>query len=252
MKAISFVAVVMSFFTSILFYVVPYARVAELEEGQFYSMGFASDVRLFALGGEESVDHSTESLSRESDSSVFHRNGSLFVRCEEQDPTLRACVEAKISVEGNIDYKAFAFQGRMPRVVEPLTDLELCYVFSEIVASSTVSVPISGKLEEISFVREGETLLSSARITVSFSRLAERYGLHWLPAAASFFLFVPFSVKSTDISVDFERMYLRCDTFDLPEALLIFGCNAAFGQRDYKTLFGEAVRNVFLNAGIYG
>lgn len=230
--------------------------VNRFEEGQYYSMGIASEQRLYDFSeknfpseGERSKDIAV-CAEGEKRGSIFADGGSLSMRFDSEENELRLGVESKLSTE-EMDYRSFAFKDRMEPLHDPLEDGELCYVFSRIVSSSTATVPIKGMLEEISFSKEGEKLIAVAEIDLDFSLLKAAYALAWIPEHARFCICIPFFVKESEISVDFDGIILRCESFELPEALLVFGCNAAFGKRDYRTLFGEAVKNVFVNAGIY-
>ena len=276
MKRGLMIALIGSLFFGCLGFFLPSVYIERWEESGYYSMGIKGERRLFDFAEETQTAYSLEETyfpgegkdeadpasdddgegqgedSVEREKSVFREGGTLVQTFETEDRDLAAGVRRKVPIEGEITYRDFAFQGRLPALSAPLTDLELCYVFSEIVASSTLAVPIKGELEKISFVKEEDLLTASAEITLCFTLLAEKYHISWLPDYAHFSLVIPFSVKDSEISVISGRISLRCETFDLPEALLIFGCNMAFGKRDYRTLFGDAVKNVFLNAGIYG
>jgi len=149
------------------------------------------------------------------------------------------------------DFKSFAFTDRMSPLESPLNEEELAYVFSEIISSSTVAVPIRGELVEISFLAEENNLSASARIALSFEELAEKYNLTWLPPSAVFSLQVSFEVREGELIARSDAIELRCETFPLPRTLLLFGCSVAFGKKDYQKLFAQALKNVFVNAGIY-
>lgn len=283
MKWFTSITMVGVLFTGFFLLCLPSAYVAKLEENGYYSLGLEGELRLFDFsekgegekctveaeeicsfpeeeasflpGEQEEGPPFGEEVAGEKDHtrhSVFEEGGTLIRDSDEEDVALAFSVRSKVPIEGELIYRSFAFQDRLPPLTDPLTDQELCFVFAEIVASSTLAVPIKGKLEKISFVKEGENLTASADITLCFSLLAEQYHLSWLPDYAHFSLVVPFVVKNSEISVISNKIVLSCESFALPEALLIFGCNVAFGKRDYRTLFGEAIKNVFLNAGIYG
>ena len=231
------------------------SRVAAWEDGQYYSMGIASARRLYAFSDECSLWEESKAIvcSEEKNrrgGSLFSEGGSLTLRFREEEPDLSESVERKAQND-DLEYRFFAFSDRLSPLIAPLNEVEVGYVFSRIVSSSTLAVPIEGRLEEITFLKEGSDLTTVARIDLDFSLLKGKYHLEWLPDHALFFLCVPFSVNNSEISVNSEDIFLKCETFDLPEALLIFGCNVAFGKKDYRTLFGEAVKNVFINAGIY-
>ena len=165
-------------------------------------------------------------------------------------------LEGKLSgclhYEGAPDYKSFGFRDRMTPLSEPLSDDEVAFVFSKIVSSRTSAVPLSGKLEEISFVNEGGLLTARAVLSFSFSELANAYSIPFLPSSATIVLRAVFDIKNAVISADYDQIELECESFSVPKALLIFGCTIAFGKKDYGKLFGEALENVFVNAGIYG
>ncbi len=237
--------------------------VARLEEGQVYSLGLASESRLFTFSEKTQeepriVSESLpESKSKEAvqekpkAASVFYEGGSISMCFEEEYPDLELSVKSKVPIDEELVYRSFAFQGRLPELKETLSDAELCYVFSKIVASCTPAVPLKGKLEQISFEKKEDHLNAYAEIYLDFTGIAKQYHIGWLPEGAHFSISIPFLVKKSEISVISDKIVLICDTFPLPEALLVFGCNMAFGKRDYRTLFGEAVKNVFLNAKIY-
>ena len=186
------------------------------------------------------------------------QNGGIYFRDfrepfpEEFERKTEEKLAGRMLSGGDFDYKSFAFRDRMTPLSEPLSDDELAFVFSKIVSSRTSSVPIRGLLEELSFRNEGGVLSVRAVVTISFSDLSKAYGISFLPPSATFVLSVPFSVKNADISAYSDKIELSCDAFTLPKALLVFACNAAFGKKDYQTLFGEALENVFVNGGIYG
>ena len=170
----------------------------------------------------------------------------LFVHCVENK------LKDRMRVGNGIDYRNFAFIDRMYPMTEPMSDQEVSYVFYKIVRSCTSQVPIHGVLEEITFLREENQLLVRAVISISFEAIAAHYHLYILPPSATFDIRVPFFIEKSEISADIDKINVSCKEGFLSETLLIFACNAAFGKKDYRALFGGALENVFINAGIYG
>jgi len=254
--------------------------VAALEGSQRYALGIASERRMFEVTDEvsstlkeEGEDPLSKGESRENEEeesvaeacaeedrtladetsfSVLLSGGFFLMEEGFDDPSLAERVDEKLRWgETESDYRAFAFDDRMQPSDSPLTDEEVAFVIARIVSTYTLAVPIHGVLENISFSREGDDFFARAVIGLRFDELREMYSLSWLPSYAEFTLTVPGEVKESKISVISDKISLKCDSFFLPEALLVFGCNMAFGKRDYKTLFKIAIENVFINAGIY-
>ena len=231
----------------------PKDRVGRLEGELHYSMGLVGERRLFSFceGGDASFSV-TSSKNATMDSSVFTSTCASATFCfDPKREDIASAIAEKVPIEGEIDYRGFAFADRIPPLIEPLSDIEVAYVFAQIVSTATAKVPIDGELAEITFDKEGDELRAVARITLGLTRLAEKYRLIGFPSNAAFCVSMQFSLKDSHISVDFDNISVECETMDLPEALLLFGCNLAFGKKDYKELFGNAVKNVFVNARIY-
>lgn len=253
MKGWALIALAFSLAVAIFISTVPSARIAALEEKQCYSMGLATEERLFTFS-ESEKEEKEEMISAPEEGtqdSLFIREGSLTVREEDLGEELGEGIKRKLGQEEEPDYKAFAFLDRISPASEPLNDLEFCYVVARIISSPDFPVPIDGKMEEISFRREKGVLWASVEATICFSRFAEAYRIEWLPECARFSLCMPLEVKNSEISVDFDKIILRCDSVELPETALYFCCNVAFGKKDYKSLFTRSVSNIFVNAGIY-
>lgn len=241
--------------TGIVGIVTSRSRVSDLEDELRYSMGLAGESRWFSFS-EPVRDAVTdpESIQNEpvAGGSIFSRgSGSKTFYIEDLPAELSDSIAKKIPAEGDVDYRGFAFTDRLPPLTSVLSDEELVYVFAQIVSSAGEKVPIDGRLETITFVNNGEYLYAFARIVLDTSGLAEKYGIVGLANVAVFSLSMCFVVKNSYISVDFEKLHVHCETMELPEALLIFGCDLAFGKRDYKKVFEEAIKTVFVNAGIY-
>ena len=225
--------------------------VAELEKT--FPLSERTDQNAERKSGINSERASQEGTS----TSVLKRGGCYYRDFSEPFPEdLERNLNEKLahsSLSGGVfDYKSFAFRDRMTPLSEPLSDDEIAFVFSKILSFGTSSVPIRGVLEELSFRNESDLLSARAVVTLSFSELAKAYGISFLPPSATFVLSVPFCVKNAEISTYFDEIELSCDSFRMPKALLVFACNATFGKKDYQTLLGEALENVFVNGGIYG
>ena len=242
---------------------IPRSSVKGWEEGGYYSMGIASKQRLYDFAEslqkaerEMDVFSSEETISEaeeREEGTVFTRDGAFTKRFDRPEEEAEAALrlEKKVLSEGEIDYRSFAFIDRAPALSAPLTEEEVAWIFYEIILSSSASLPVQGRLADLSFVRKGDRLLVAANISLDLSELSEQSGLSWIPRGATFFVAMGFDVRNTEISVDLDATIVRCESFELPEALLVFGCGAFFGKRDYKTLFGRAVANVFITTGIY-
>ena len=134
----------------------------------------------------------------------------------------------------------------------PLKQEEVGRLFYLIVALFEAPVPIEGKLEKITFLKQEGRLIVCAEVEVFLSQVLKAAHIDFLPQSAHFFVCVPLTIENSKISADCEKIVLRCESFVLPEGLLCYGCEAAFGVRDYKKFFGEAVGNVLRNAYFYG
>lgn len=134
----------------------------------------------------------------------------------------------------------------------PLCHEEVGRLFYLIVALFEPPVPVEGRLEKITFYKKEEHLLVCAEVNVILSHVLKMAHIDFLPTNARFFVCVPLSVKKSDVSANYEKIVVRCESFVLPEGLLCYGCEAAFGVKDYRKFFGEAVCNVFRNAYFYG
>ncbi|GEM_PF-4819576 len=257
---------------SLLFWNLSPSFVFSFEEKASLTMGVFSE-RKYSPLDEGSNDRTNETAENEKEAreesavgqapekqerkaSVFYHDGAAeYTFLEPMSELFVSNLENKLSdclhYDGVPDYKSFAFQGRMTPLASPLTDEEVAYVFARIVSSRTSAVPIRCHMEEITFEKSGELLTARAKITVDFRELSNQYKLGFLPNRTAFSLYVPFKVINSEISACLEEVEVRSESFSLPKALLIFGCNVAFGKKDYQSLFGEALENVFVNAGIY-
>lgn len=237
-------------------FVVPSSVVSEFEKTAYFVPSEKRNESALSSSEEVGEDFLPAEKSEE-EGSVLRFGGTFRRVFDRETPEAFVCtLEEKLTgclhYDGVPDYKSFAFRDRMQPLAEPLSDDEVAFVFYRIVASCTPAVPIKGTLEEISFERSGAFLSARAVLTLDFKALSEFYSISFLPPSATFVLTVPFEIKNSEISVCSEKIELRSESFLLPKTLLIFGCNAAFGKKDYQSLFGEAVENVFVNAGIYG
>ena len=208
---------------------------------------------LFGLPGEDRrgaciLDHG----ERGEEGLFSQKSGRVVFVFDEGSSDLSLEISEKLCSSEEVDYRAFAFVDRLPPLSEPLSLAEVAYVFARIVSAATEKVPIDARLSEIAFTKEDSTLSVCACITLGLDRLSKAYGIAGLPDCAVFSASMSFCVENADIFVDLETITVVCETFELPEALLIFACNLAFGKKDYKRIFGEAVRNVLVNARICG
>ena len=240
----------------LLAYAIPIETISLWEGSLCYSMGLAGERRLPGMQEESAVITSTipAFLPEESSPSIFGVEEGCFTYSfvGEQKELLTSAIAQKVPVNGAIDYRGFAFTDRLPALSAPLSDEELCYVFAAIVESATLSVPIKGRLEYISMTKKGVSLSAEAKILLDLTDLIRSRRLYWLPESADFTITMAFELKNSEISVIYDKISVRCDNFEIPESLLVFGCNVAFGKKDYRGLFGTAVTNVFTNARIYG
>lgn len=259
MRSFVAIALLLPFLVGFALCSLPQDRVARVEDELHYSMGIVRERRLFVFGDEScsngisapSVDLPIDPYDGEEVSIFTRQTGNAIFLFEKESADLSLSIAAKIPTEGEIDYRAFAFEDRLPVLLAPLTDEEIVYVFARIVSSATERAPIEGSLTEITFEKEEESLRAFARITLGLKGLIDKYRLVGLPEQAVFSVSMTFSLKNSYISVDFNKTSVCCETMDIPEAVLLFGCNLAFGRKDYKALFGNAVKNVFVNARIY-
>ena len=135
---------------------------------------------------------------------------------------------------------------------KPLNGEEVCRLFYLIVLFCSPHLPIDGRLEKITIVREGENLTVYADVGACFERLSKNFRLDFLPAHVSFSLVLSFSVKNSQISANYEKIRLRCNALKIPDVLLDYGCGVVFGVKEYNRFFGDAVGNVFKNACFSG
>lgn len=251
--AIAFLALFASCF--LLAYAIPLETISLWEDSFHFSMGLAGEKRL--PGMSEQVPATTGLISpissQEAPTSIFgEEEGSCTFYFDVDQTEIADAIAQKIPTEGPIDYRGFAFMDRLPALSAPLSDRELCFVFAAIVESATLSVPVTGRLEYVSMSKKGESLSTEAKILLDLTDLIRSRSLYWLPESADFTVTLEFEIKNTEISVIYDKISVRCNSFEIPEALLVFGCNVAFGKKDYRVLFGMAVTNVFKNARIYG
>ena len=244
--------------------VTPAAVIEKWEEEQLYSMGIASEKRLFDSSERDeyhrvysSVFEAEETFvlnqeeSQGEEESIFATDGTLSLRFDDDALNRGNVLRKKISYEEDAQLVAFTYSDPPFVLKERLTDVELCYLFGQIVSSCNLPVPIHGRLEEISIVKKGEEIWLCAEINVFFAELIETYAIDGLPSEELFYLLVHFEVKDSEISADYDKIILCCDSMDLPETLLAYGCRVVFRSKDYKYFLGNALRNVFVNAGIY-
>ena len=254
MRSIVALALLLPFLIGVVVCFVPQEQIGRMEERLHYSMGVASECRLFSLceEGNDVVSDAAIEFSEEKTESVFAcKAGRETFLFEKDEIDLSASIASKIPTDGEVDYRAFAFEDRLPELLAPLTDDEIVYVFARIVSSAAEKTPIDGSLTEITFEKEECVLRAFARITLGLNRLVETCHIVGLPEYAVFSISMTFCLENSHISVDSDKTTVRCETMDIPEAVLLFGCNLVFGKKDYRELFGNAVKNVFVNARIY-
>ena len=236
-------------------------RIAHLEDSMEYSMGLAGEARLISDLSEgsrsnafsrasESFELSEGELEVEEDISEEER-WKVTVFPQEESNEVSERIAKKIPGDYEYCYKDFAFAEDFPALYSPLTLEEVVYVFAGIVATEVSDVPLRGELEEITFLKTGDVLCAYARVKVFLAQLAAEYHVSGLPETATFSIDMIFSLKNSEISVDYDKISIRCESIELPEALLVFGCNLVFGRKDYKYLLGNAVVKVFANARFY-
>ena len=238
----------------------PIERVAELEKSMYYAVGIAGDSRFYLQKETESIaDMLSAGNPSSQDETDFTYEGSIFEAekgavtflPKEMSPDLADRITRKLPSDSEITYKDFAFADDFPCLSEPLTDEEVAFVFAQIVAFAYLSFPIKGQLTEISFFKNGDSLRLFSRIEVGLTLLEQARKIEKMPEMITFSASMIMNVKNSYISVNSDNISLHCESVDLPESSLIFGCNLAFGKKDYKSLFAEAVGKVFVNAGIY-
>ncbi|MBP5404731.1 MAG: hypothetical protein J6Y74_02150 [Clostridia bacterium] len=167
------------------------------------------------------------------------------------DEDLIRRVEEKVGSQAGENYILFSAQGKMTPLADPLDERELSYVLSEMIVSYTSSLPIKGKLAEVSIDKNGDCLVGKIRVEVRFEELAEKYHMDSVPTEALFCLTIPIEVGNSEISVISEEIELKSESRSIPDVLLIFGCNAVFGKQNHRAIFAGVVKNVLVNAGIY-
>ena len=254
MRWLIVLSLILSILSCVVGYVVPSSRIERLGK-ELRPLGETCEEQtmLFDLTGEEwmgavILDHG----ERGQEAFFSQKNGRAAFVFDESSSDLSLAISEKLCAAEEVDYRAFAFVDRLPPLCEPLSLAEVAYVFARIVSAATEKVPIDAGLAEIAFTKEDSTLSVCACITLGLDRLSKAYGIAGLPECAVFSASMSFYVENAEISVDLETITVVCETFELPEALLIFACNLAFGKKDYKRIFGEAVRNVLVNARICG
>ena len=193
-----------------------------------------------------------ESNEEESAVSVFTSEGYFQADLRGGfDATLVRRVEEKVGSKAGDDYDLFSTEGKMQPLTESLDEKELSYVLSEMIVAYTGSLPIKGKLAEISIERKGDFLLGKIWVEVRFEELAEKYHMDSIPTEALFCITIPIQLENSEISVLSEEIELKSESHAIPDVLLIFGCNVVFGKQDHRAVFGSVVKNVLVNAGIY-
>ena len=252
---------------------VPSSFAAAFESEAYVSAGIVSESRFPEIGFSErdfftSAEESEPSVEGESEGTRFGEDAALSAAGEKETlftcggtytcdltkgaPFLLGTVLAeRTGLDLPTEYKAFASADKMSPLTSPLDAEEVSYLFASIVETATVNLPVRCALAEISYSVSETRLVASALIEVSFSDLAKRYHLAWLPTAATFRITAPFELKDSEISVVSGGIELTSASFRISEKLILFGCNLVFGRRDYVTLLSSAVKNVFVNAGIY-
>lgn len=149
---------------------------------------------------------------------------------------------------GETDYKALCFTDRMNKITEyTFTPGEVEYIFSKVVRLSTVAVPVSGVLTKFTLVDNTDTLEITAEINLDLRGIIKKYKLTLLPQFASFTVVVPLGRKNGVINAKNEDITLNCTSFNLPNSMLTFGCNMAFGKADYHKKLGDTVSNILNN-----
>ena len=180
-------------------------------------------------------------------SDLDYLSGAGRVTLKFQEPFDEEKAMKSIGLENREE--VLSFMTNSPLVpIGPLPSEQVGSLFYLIIAFLNADVSIRGRLDKITFQREKEELFVFAEIDVDLSGIVERFRLSFLPQSARFSVFVPLCIKNSDLSADSEKIKVRCESMDLPESLLCYGCDVVFKQREYKRFFAETVGNVVRNA----
>jgi len=194
-------------------------------------------------------------VAEEERKNVFDVGGRVDIAVNERfDHTFREELESKIKSafsEEEIDYTYFASTDKMTPLIVSLDQEEIAFIFSELTDIYTRSLPIRCDLTNISFRVEEELLYVRASIEVIFDELIKRYQFTQIPTSALFVIEGSFELENSEICVHSEDISLSCESIPLSEKLMLFGCTIIFGKKDHRAIFADAVKNVFVNAGIY-
>lgn len=134
----------------------------------------------------------------------------------------------------------------------PLGAEELAVLFYLIVDFSEEAFCVQGRLESVSFLREGESLIVRADVDLSLDFLTRMLGVDILPARAEVSLLIPFCLKNSEITAYYEEMKVCFDGCTVPEMMLSFGYERTGEGNGTKRFFADAVGNVIKNACFSG
>ena len=134
----------------------------------------------------------------------------------------------------------------------PLGTEALAVLFYLIVAFSEEAFCVRGRLESVSFLREGDSLIVRADVDLSLDFLTRMLGVDILPARAEVSLLIPFCIKNSEIIAYYEEMTVCFDGCNVPEMMLSFGYERTGEGNGTKRFFADAVGNVIKNACFSG
>ena len=129
---------------------------------------------------------------------------------------------------------------------------ELGILFYLIVDFSEEAFCVQGRLESVSFLREGESLIVRADVDLSLNFLTRMFGVDILPERAEVSLLIPFCLKNSEITAYYEEMKVCFDGCTVPEMMLSFGYERTGEGNGTKRFFADAVGNVIKNACFSG
>lgn len=193
----------------------------------------------------EITDETAEALESFSDEGVF--SCSFAGDCSDAEREMN-----ELGIQSRAELRSFVTASPLTSLCEPLSAQEFSRLLYLLVSEFDPDVPIQARLQRVTFVKDGDSLLLYAEAEVYLSRFSKAYHVGLLPDVAVFSALVPIMIKKSEISVDYNNLYLQCDNKNIPELLLRYGCNALFGEKDYKRFFGEVVGNLVENACFSG
>lgn len=242
-----------------LSFVVRDGQIKKMEDRLQYSVGLASVAKSFDFSEEKGngkvafEEENTHVVFAENgcegDSSVWSFGGRYTQTFEQEKQEIYQRIKSRYSVIEGENWSALGSVRLESPPEIALNNEELAYLCKKIVGSCASSVPITGELNEIAFVNQ-ENSYVFARIRLCLKDFSEIAHVAVLPEQVTFSVLIPIICKNSEKSVDCKNIQVNCETMDIPELLLTYGCYLLFGQKDYKGLLGGIFANILYNAGI--